>query len=220
MMASPYLGEFLALAGVYFLAVVSPGPDFAVTVSQSVRHGRKTGLLTALGIGTGISVHVLYTLLGVGALMHASGWINRGARLLGGAYLVYLGVKLLRARPAPLLKAQADTRQPASAESRAARVPTARQAFMTGFLTNATNPKATLFFLAIFTTLVSPGTPMLVQIGFGAWMCCITAIWFCLVSLLFSTARVRLQFERAGHWFERVMGAILLAFAARLLFSF
>ena len=219
MTVSPYLGEFLALAAVYCLAVISPGPDFAVIVSQSVRHGRKTGLLTALGIGAGISVHVLYTLLGVGALMHVSPWVNRGARLVGVAYLVYLGVKLLRARPASL-PAGADDRQPAPQRGLVTACPTARQAFVTGFLTNATNPKATLFFLAIFTTIVSPGTPMLIQIGFGVWMCCITAIWFCLVSLLFSMARVRLQFERLGHWFERVMGALLLALSARLLFSF
>jgi RhtB (resistance to homoserine/threonine) family protein len=202
---------------VHFLAVMSPGPDFAVTVSQSVRHGRKTGLLTALGIGTGISVHVLYTLLGVGVLIHTSHWIGQGARWLGGAYLVYLGVKLLRARPARL--PEAGNGQPTAAGVGAAAVPTVRQAFTTGFLTNATNPKATLFFLAIFTTIVSPGTPMLIQIGFGVWMCATTAIWFCLVSLLFSTARVRRQFERLGHWFERVMGALLLLLAARLLWQ-
>jgi len=214
MTTSLYLKEFLFLAGVHFLALISPGPDFAVTVSQSVRHGRKTGILTALGIGTGISVHVLYCLLGVGALMHAWRWVDRGVRLMGGAYLVYLGIQLLRARPAPLLDAT-NGKQAANGAS-----PTARQAFMTGFLTNATNPKATLFFLAIFTTIVSPGTPMPIQIGFGVWMCCATAIWFCLVGLLFSTARVRLQFERLGHWFERVMGVLLLAFAARLLLAF
>ena len=208
---TPYLKEFLYLAGVYGLAVMSPGPDFAVTVSQSVRHGRKTGLLTALGIGAGISVHVLYTLLGLGALMHASRWVGLGARLLGGLYLVYLGVKLLRARPARLIEAGDDPRADAAPD------PTASQAFMTGFLTNATNPKATLFFLAIFTTIVGTGTPMRIQIGFGVWMCCITALWFCLVGALFSTARVRRRFERLGHWFERVMGALLLVFAARLL---
>ncbi|BCQ67846.1 hypothetical protein PEQA60_18360 [Pseudomonas sp. Eqa60] len=63
-MLSNYLGEFLALALVHFLAVVAPGPDFAVTIRQSVRFGRMTGVCTALGIGAGISVHVLYTLLG------------------------------------------------------------------------------------------------------------------------------------------------------------
>jgi RhtB (resistance to homoserine/threonine) family protein len=210
--ASPYLREFLYLAGVYLLAVMSPGPDFAVTVSQSVRYGRTTGLLTALGIGAGISVHVLYTLLGLGALMHASHWVGLGAQLLGGLYLAYLGVKLLRARPARLIAAGDGPPRAGAAPG-----PTPGQAFMTGFLTNATNPKATLFFLAIFTTIVSRGTPMRIQIGFGIWMCCITAVWFCLVGALFSTARARRQFERLGHWFERIMGALLLVFAARLL---
>ncbi|MDR0479678.1 MAG: LysE family transporter [Burkholderiaceae bacterium] len=207
MAASPYLGEFLALAGVHFLAVMSPGPDFAVAVSQSVRHGRKTGVLTALGIGSGISVHVLYALLGIGVLLHTWPWINLAVRCLGGVYLVYLGIKLLRAQPASSLMqtGQAPVLTMAS-----------RKAFMTGFLTNATNPKAMLFFLAIFTTIVSARTPLRIQIGYGIWMCCVTAIWFCLVSFLFSTARVRQRFERLGHWFERVMGGLLLLFAVRL----
>lgn len=64
-----YMGEFIALAVIHFLAVMAPGPDFAVTTRQSVRHGRSAGIGTAIGIGAGISVHVIYTLLGVGALM-------------------------------------------------------------------------------------------------------------------------------------------------------
>lgn len=209
-MASPYLAEFIGLATVHFLAVVAPGPDFAVTVSQSVRHGRRIGLLTALGIGCGISVHVAYTLLGMGALLHASPSLALGARLLGGAYLLYLAFKLLRAKPAaPMLAEDA----PALAH------PSAWKAFATGFLTNATNPKATLFFLAIFTTLISSDTPLSVQTLYGVWMCSVNAGWFALVSLLFSQSHVRAGFVRIGHWFERLMGLILAAFAARLMLS-
>lgn len=63
-MEPDYLREFLALAAIHFLAVVAPGPDFAVTIRQSVRFGRHAGIGTAVGIGAGISVHVIYTLLG------------------------------------------------------------------------------------------------------------------------------------------------------------
>jgi threonine/homoserine/homoserine lactone efflux protein len=70
-----YTNEFLALAAVHFLAVVAPGPDFAITVRQSVRFGRTVGMVTALGIGLGISLHVGYTLLGVGALLHTYPWL-------------------------------------------------------------------------------------------------------------------------------------------------
>ncbi|MEO9386848.1 LysE family translocator [Chromobacterium phragmitis] len=210
-MIAAYLPEFIALATVHFLAVVAPGPDFAVTVSQSVRHGRKTGLLTALGIGCGISVHVAYTLLGIGALLHASEHLMLGAKLLGCSYLACLAIKLLRAHPAASgLEPAADAPSPG---------PTGAKAFSTGFLTNATNPKATLFFLAIFTTLVSADTPLKVQTFYGVWMCAVNAAWFALVSLLFSKASVRAAFIRMGHWFERMMGLILIGFAARLVLS-
>ena len=213
-MATPYLAEFIGLATVHFLAVVAPGPDFAVTVSQSVRHGRRIGLLTALGIGCGISVHVAYTLLGMGALLHASPSLALVARLLGGTYLLYLAFKLLRAKPAaPVLAESADD------SPRLGRRPSAWKAFATGFLTNATNPKATLFFLAIFTTLVSSDTPLHIQTLYGIWMCSVNASWFALVSLLFSQSRIRAGFIRIGHWFERLMGLILAAFAARLMLS-
>ena len=212
-MASPYLTEFIALATVHFLAVVAPGPDFAVVISQSVRHGRRIGIYTALGIGCGISVHVAYTILGMGALMHASHKLELAARLLGSAYLLFLAYKLLRAKAAALVQPEAPIPTPPSTPQ------SAKNAFATGFLTNATNPKATLFFLAIFTSLVSSSTPLSIQALYGAWMCTVNALWFTLVSLLFSHSSIRANFIRIGHWFERVMGLILAAFAVRLLVS-
>jgi len=212
-MYSQYLHEFIALATIHFLAVVAPGPDFAVTIRQSVRFGRLVGLLTAVGIGAGISVHVLYTLLGVGALMHSAPWLLPVAKLIGGGYILYLGINLLRSKPQT---ATTDIAlQPADNASRQGLL----RAFSTGFLTNATNPKATLFFLAIFTTVVSASTPLPIQALYGLWMCGVNALWFILVSLLFSSERVRLAFLKMGHWFERSMGVVLILFAGRLMLS-
>lgn len=212
MQLSNYLGEFLALATLHFLAVVAPGPDFAVTIRQSVRFGRWVGMCTALGIGAGISVHVLYTLLGVGALMHTTPWLLTVAKVIGGAYLLYLGVSLLRSKAKTLLDAEQETLEPPAEQPLS-------KAFTTGFLTNATNPKATLFFLAIFTTLISATTPLNVQALYGVWMCLVNALWFVVVALFFSSNRVRGLFMRMGHWFERSMGVILILFAGRLILS-
>lgn len=206
---SAYLPEFAALALVHFLAVVAPGPDFAVTVQHSVRHGRATGVATALGIGTGLSLHVGYTLLGMGALLHAHPALLRVASGLGALYLAWLGWQLLRSAPRPSA-AEPGTVPPATPRL------TWRAAFVRGFLTNATNPKATLFFLAVFTTLVSPATPLAVQALYGVWMCAVNAAWFTLVAVLFTLAPVRQAFLRLGHWLERAMGVLLLGFAARL----
>lgn len=148
-MLKVYLTEFTALASVHFLAVITPGPDFAITVSQSVRFGRKVGTYTALGIGTGISIHVLYTILGIGTLMSTAPWLMTVAKIIGALYMLYLAFQLLRAKP-PLLE------NISLVKNEEFRSP--QQAFSVGFLTNATNPKATLFFLAIFTTMVSSKT--------------------------------------------------------------
>lgn len=209
-MTSIYLGEFIALATIHFLAVVAPGPDFAVTVSQSVRFGRKIGFYTALGIGAGISVHVIYTLLGVGALMHAWPSLMIAAKVMGAAYVLYLGIQLLRAKSKSVSTTEI---------IRLNNGQTPWKAYVTGFLTNATNPKATLFFLAIFTTIVSATTPIRIQMLYGIWMCTVNAVWFILVSALFSSPKVRETFLHLGHWFERLMGLVLVVFAARLLLT-
>lgn len=207
-----YMGEFVALALIHFLAVVAPGPDFAVTIRQSVRHGRCAGIGTAIGIGAGISVHVIYTLLGVGALMHTTPWLLQVASWLGAGYLLYLGVVFIRQAGRQTTGVLQEVGEGLGAVS-------FRRSFVVGFLTNATNPKATLFFLAVFTTIVSAQTPLVVQMLYGVWMCVINALWFVLVSLLFTSPPVRERFLRLGHWFERVMGVLLIAFSVRLLWG-
>ncbi|MDO9358534.1 MAG: LysE family transporter [Polaromonas sp.] len=212
-MAQDYTREFLTLALVHFLAVVAPGPDFAVTVRQSVRFGRAVGVATAVGIGMGISLHVGYTLLGVGALLHTHPWLLTLTSVLGAAYLVYLGVLLVRSRPHA---STLDTTDDTTSFGAAGAVPSLPSAFWLGFLTNASNPKATLFFLAMFTTLVQPATPLPVQALYGLWMCGVNAGWFMIVAALFTVVRVRDAFLRMGHWLERLMGVVLLLFALRL----
>lgn len=205
-----YSSEFLALALVHFFAVLLPGPDFAITVRNSVRYGYAMGCITAIGIGLGISVHVLYTLIGLGIVIQQSPWFMLILRIAGALYLIYLGWSLLRA---PSINIDPSFEQ-------ASNTPLSRsKAFMTGFMTNALNPKATIFFLAIFTTLVSPTTPMKVQFAYGVWMCSVNALWFMLVAVLFSRPIVRQQFLKMGKKFERVMGLILIALALKLLFT-
>ncbi|OCQ53257.1 Threonine efflux protein [Photorhabdus australis subsp. thailandensis] len=210
---SIFLHEFLELALIHFLAVVVPGPDFAVTVRQSTSFGRKAGIYTAIGIGAGISVHVIYTLIGIGTIMHALPWLLNTVRLIGGVYLFYLGVCFIRKK--------ADTSVIAENQGDNSGVlinKSLSRSLITGFVTNATNPKATLFFLAIFTTVVSAKTPMSIQIFYGFWMCAVNALWFVFVSLIFSSMAVRNRFVSYGHWIERIMGLLLIFFSVRLLF--
>jgi RhtB (resistance to homoserine/threonine) family protein len=200
-----YLAEFLTVALVHLLAVASPGPDFAVVVRESVTRGRATAIWTALGIGTGILLHVSYSLLGIGLLISQSILLFSLLKWAAAGYLIYLGIRALRAQPA-----QADEHF----EAQARRSP--RAAFFGGLLVNGLNPKATLFFLSLFTLVIDPHTPLLIQAGYGLYLAFATAAWFCLVALLFSQARVRAGFLRMGHWFERSTGLVLIALGVRV----
>lgn len=205
-----YGHEFLTLVLIHFMAVILPGPDFVITVRQSVRYGYLIGCLTAIGIGVGISVHVFYTLVGIGFLIQQSECLMSLIRTAGAAYLVYLGWQCLRSQPNTNIEinGQADSD-----------TPSLFKAFTMGFLTNALNPKATIFFLAIFTTIVSTATPMKVQVFYGVWMCMVNAIWFMVVSVLFAQPIVRKRFLEFGVYFERVMGVLLIGIALRLIWE-
>lgn len=204
-----YWAEFLTVALIHLLAVASPGPDFAVVLKESVAHGRRAGLFTAWGVGMGIFLHVAYSLLGIGLLVSQSVLLFNLLKYLAAAYLVYIGLRALRARPAGELALPV-----AEAGARSA-----RSAFVAGFVTNGLNPKATLFFLSLFTVVIDPHTPLAVQAGYGLYLALATALWFCLVALLFSHGRVRRGFARLGHWFDRLMGGVLVALGIKIAFS-
>ena len=95
-----YWAEFLTVALIHLLAVASPGPDFAVVVRESVTHGRRAGTWTAFGVGTAIFLHVGYSLLGIGLIVSQSIMLFNVLKWAAAAYLVYIGFKALRARPA------------------------------------------------------------------------------------------------------------------------
>ncbi len=203
-----YWPEFLTVALVHLLAVASPGPDFAVVLRQALSQSRNRALLTAVGVGTGILVHVGYSLLGIGLLIQQSVWLFSVLKVAGALYLGWIALQCLRSGPAQLELEAA----PAQAQSGFA-------ALRLGFLTNALNPKATLFFVSLFSVVISPGTPMALQAGYGLYMAAATALWFAMVAIFFTLPRIRRGFTRFGHWLDRVMGGVLLLLAGQLLVS-
>ncbi len=196
--------ELLAVVAITFFAVISPGPDFAMVSRNSLLLSRRSGVLTALGIGAGVCVHVTYTLLGVGLLIQQSLWLFNLIKLAGAAYLIFLGIKMLRAKPA---NAEVLAEQPALSSLGALR---------TGFLTNVLNPKTTIFIVSLFMQVVQPQTPLAVQLGYGAFIVLAHAVWFSAVAIFFSTDSVRGRLLAVRHWIERVFGGLLVGFGMLL----
>ncbi|MFO7527669.1 MAG: LysE family transporter [Marinobacter sp.] len=203
-----YWPEFLTIAVAHLLAVVSPGPDFAVMLRQALCQSRRNALLSAAGVGAGILVHVTYSLLGIGLLIKQSVMLFSVLKVAGALYLAWIALQCLRARAGGI-----------HVETGSVPAQSAFAALRLGFLTNALNPKATLFFVALFSVVISPGTPLVIQAGYGIYMAVATAVWFALVAVFFTLPRVRQAFSRFGHWLDRIMGGVLLVLAAQLLLS-
>ena len=203
-----YWPEFLTIVVAHLLAVVSPGPDFAVMLRQALCQSRRNALLSAVGVGAGILVHVTYSLLGIGLLIKQSVMLFSVLKVVGALYLAWIALQCLRARAGSI-----------HVETGNAPAQSAFAALRLGFLTNALNPKATLFFVALFSVVISPGTPLAVQAGYGIYMAVATGAWFALVAVFFTLPRVRQAFNRFGHWLDRIMGGVLLVLAAQLLLS-
>lgn len=208
----PYLSmsdglvEFSAVVIAHLLAVASPGPDFALVLRQSLVEGRTVAAATAVGIGCGILVHVTYSLLGVALLLRSSPMLFTVVQWAGAGYLAWLGWQALRSRS---FGEQGRTTSVCDSV-------TWRGAWLRGFLTNLLNPKATLFFLALFTVVVSPATPKAVQVFYGLWMAVATMAWFGAVAWVFTRPAVRAAYFRLGVWVDRLMGVVLLGFAINL----
>ncbi len=204
-----YLPEFLTVVTIHLLAVVSPGPDFIMTVRNTLIYSRKTGIYSALGLGLGIGIHVTYSLLGIGFLISKSIFLFTIIKFIGAGYLFYIGYKSLTAKASHIQVNQEDKKKDIGKF----------EAMKIGFITNVTNPKATLFFLALFTQVIHPTTPYLIQILYGLEMMIATTLWFTFVSVLFSHHMVKKGFERVGNGAEKVMGAILIALGIKLALS-
>ncbi|MEN4832999.1 LysE family translocator [Pantoea vagans] len=196
--------ELLAVITITILAVISPGPDFAMVSRNSLMLSRRAGLFTAFGIGLGVLIHVSYTLLGVGLLIQQSLWLFNAIKLAGAIYLIWLGIKMLRTKAGGALT---DNRFSPLSDLAALR---------TGFLTNALNPKTTIFIVSMFMQVVKPETPLVIQIGYGLFISVAHMVWFSLVTLFFSAGMVRARFLAVRHWIDRIFGGLLVIFGVLL----
>ncbi|KYQ95292.1 amino acid transporter [Serratia plymuthica] len=198
--------ELLAVVTITLLAVISPGPDFAMVSRNSLLLSRRAGVLTACGIGAGVVIHVSYTLVGVGVLIQQSLWLFTLLKAIGAAYLIYLGVGMLRhAGAAAAAPSHADTA--ATSDFAALKI---------GFLTNVLNPKTTIFIVSLFMQVVNPQTPLSVQIGYGLFIALAHILWFAAVALLFSAPGVNARLLRLRKGIDRAFGGLLIVFGALL----
>lgn len=221
-----YLSQLLVVAGIHLLAVISPGPDFLMVSKYSMTKSRRAGVFAAIGVALGIGVHVLYAVLGVSALIASSAWLFKIIKIAGALYLIYVGISSFRssgemkndnAVAAGKKRSAYGEADPSAAVESTKLADSPRQIVWAGFLTNVLNPKATLFFLAVFTQVVTPETPIWVKSLYGIEMILATGIWFSIVALGLSTKYMATKIQSYKQTIDRVAGVFLAGLGIKIL---
>jgi threonine efflux protein len=201
---------FAVITVVHLLAAASPGPDFAFVTRQSLVYGRKAGLLASVGIALGLAIHIVYSAAGLAAVIaHSAKWMTI-IKLVGGCYLLYLGIRGLLSKPSLPVAAESDARVASGQPWRL---------IAGGFLCNAFNPKAPIYFLALFTVVLSPDLPTSWLVIYGAWLMVLQWLWFSLVATVFAHRVVRDRLQSLGHWIDRTFGLAMVLLGLRVLTS-
>lgn len=205
-----YLNEFLTVALVHFLAVVSPGPDFALITRNSLIYTRKSGMYTAVGLGLGILVHATYCIIGIGLVISQSPILFNLVKYVGVSYLLYIAYLSLSDQYHKIGNQKSGSHAKNMEPGESVRM---------GFITNITNPKATLFFLSLFTVFISKNTPIIIKMVYGLEMSFVTFLWFAFVALIFSHSFIKKRISGIQYIVEKVMGIILIILALKIVFS-
>lgn len=211
-----YVIEFTGLMAVFVILLVAPGADFALIVRQSIVHGRRAAFITSLGIGASLMFHISYTILGIGLIVSQSLFLFSLIKWAGAGYLFYLGIKALREKPLSTTDAEKMLQTGVKSSEQQKSSISAKRCFTMGFITNALNPKAVLFFLSLFSSLISHETPSIIQAVYGALIAVVVIGWFAIVTMFFTLEPVRKRFFALGAWFNRVTGMVFIGLGLKL----
>jgi RhtB (resistance to homoserine/threonine) family protein len=201
--------QFLTIAIIALLGAISPGPDFAVVIKNALQDSRRAGYFTALGIASGLAVHVTYCLLGIGLLIKNSPFLFHFIQYIGAAYLIYLGLKAIASKM---------TTSENTAQSPAVSLLSGRAAFLQGFLTNLLNPKCIIFILSVFTLVVNIHTPPWAQIIYGLELVLIAAAWFLSLTAMITHPRLKIRLQKIQPFVVKGLGVFLILLGLHIFF--
>lgn len=203
------ISNLAAFLGLSIVVIVAPGPDTALTIRNTLVGGRGSGIATAAGVVSGLVTWTVASSVGLAALIVASQPIFLAVRLLGAAYLIFLGLQAVRAAVAR----HAPAERPMVLRARLRPMVAYRQ----GLFSNLSNPKIVVFFLSLLPQFVVPGGPTFFPlILLGVIFCSITMIWLTAYSFVVARAGDYLRRDRVRRTIEAITGTILIGLGLRL----
>ena len=195
-----------SIALIWLVAVITPGPNFFITAQVAVCSTRRAALFVVLGLGTGTLVWGLCGLWGIRLLFQSAPWLYAGLKVAGGAYLIYLGLRLWIKKPSP------------SPEGQAPECPSGTSAgrIRTGLLTSLSNPKAAAFVTSLFASAFPKDIPLSTGLLGVMLMVLISSSWYGLVAVAFSHRRFQRLYRLWRRGIERFAAAVFVGFGLKL----
>ncbi len=198
----------LSILAAISIGAISPGPSFVLVSRIAVASSRTHGLASALGMGVGGALFAALAVLGLTALLMQFEWLYLLLKLLGGAYLVYIAIRIWRGASEPLAL---------SGSSETASGISVSRAFLLGLITQLSNPKTSIVYASIFAALMPPSPPLWLLFALPPMLFCVEAGWYAVVAFAFSGSRARLIYGRLKLWIDRGAGAVMGALGLKLM---
>lgn len=203
----PDIAILLTVAGALAIGAMSPGPSFVLVSRIAVTASRPNGLAAAIGMGVGGATFGILALAGLSALLQQVEWLHLALKIVGGLYLLYLGIRIWRSAVIPLAVEGMGGGQRGSA----------LRSFWIGLVTQLSNPKTAIYYASIFAALLPPHPAHWLLIVLPPTIFLVEAGWYAIVTLAFSSSGPRAAYLRLKTWVDRAAGAVLGALGARLL---
>ena len=203
--------QFLSILGLFYLTVITPGPDFLAVVQASLNKGLKSGVCTALGIGCGLLFHCTYSVLGISWLIQQYPVAFSVIRILGGLYIGYLGIQSLRSKSIAPIDENSNEPKEESVFSRGG--------FITGLLVNLLNVKAMVWFIFFFSSVIPESFGLSLRALFALCSLIGATVIFCLLALFISQQTVRTTLQKMGRTVNIIIGLAFLFIAIDILYG-
>ena len=200
---------FASLLGAWFLVLTIPGPNFIAVTQKSISDSRKSGLLVTLGVSAGAATWASASLLGLNAVFEYATWLYDSIRIIGGLYLIFIGLKIFFDRfshPTQLPDSHRITGKNNSS-------------FRLGLFTSYSNPKTAAFFGSLFVMSFPPQAPSWFYAVTILMVFCASVTWYSLVACFFSITRVQAVYNRFRTVLEKVTGSLFVLLGVRLALS-
>jgi len=200
--------EFLLIASTHFLALLSPGPDFFLIMQASLSLPRRYGFAICSGIAIANGFYILIAVIGLEVVREMT-WFLSLLKYLGGIYLLFLGVMLLRTPVQSFNNRSSDS---------FLQVQNVKRQFLIGFMSAILNPKNVIFYLSLFTVMVSVQTIFFTRCLYAFWMVSIVFLWDCCVVMVIGRDGVKKWLGESVYFIEKLSGAALAVFGVFLPF--